>query len=145
MTAPPESTPAGLPPAGRCDGIAGDAEAGTGPQITAEDVAGAVAAKDAAWQAGRRLGELDVITAVLASTLRPGGLVARAVAAELERLAGAVEACRCCGAPSICGAACQSSEEDDLLSRSAPAWAIWIRNYAAMPAALADVRRDGKP
>lgn len=34
MTAPPDSTPAGLPPAGRCDGIAGDAETTTGPPTT---------------------------------------------------------------------------------------------------------------
>ena len=67
-----------------------------GPQITDEDVQAAV---EAARVAGpRAIDRVDddgrvsapvepVFAAVLASALRPGGLVARAVADELDRLA----------------------------------------------------------
>lgn len=39
VVAQPDPTAAGLPPAGRCDGIAGDAETTTGPRRGAEDIA----------------------------------------------------------------------------------------------------------
>jgi hypothetical protein len=53
------------------------------PRVTAEDVRAAVDAGHNGQIATSR----DYYAAVLHSTLRPGGLVARAIADELERLA----------------------------------------------------------
>lgn len=109
----------------------------TGPEITDEDVEDVAEWLHPIWfesDHGRGQTYGDLLRAVRgALESRAGAMHDRWAVGERERIAAQVEAHSCCGAPSLCGATCQDSEEAEIVARGAKLIASLIRSFSSPP------------